>query len=134
MFVPIFYGEVKNGRLVLEKRGEFEKYLSSLKGEVQITVSKRKKPRSLAQNAYYWGVLIKMVSEAIGVIPDEAHALLGSLFLKVGVQASGKRYEVVRSTTSLSTREFEEYTAHCRNWAGLELGIYIPEPNEIAPE
>jgi hypothetical protein len=36
----------------------------------------------------------------------------------------------VRSTSDLSTIEFEEYCSKIRMWASKELGVYIPSPNE----
>lgn len=72
-----------------------------------------------------------MVADEMGLIPDEAHDYLKSLFLKMGVEVKGKRYEITRSTALLSTIEFEGYVAKCRDWASAELNIYLPEPNEL---
>lgn len=130
MFHPIFFGTVVDGKLALEKPGQFKQYVAKLKGDVQLTITRRKKLRTNAENSYYWGVVVAMVAEEMGLIPDEAHDYLKGLFLKMGVEVKGKRYEVVRSTAILSTEEFEEYVTKCRNWAGVELHIYIPEPNE----
>lgn len=129
---PIFYGQVKNGRLALDKRDKFQKYLLSLNGAVQLRLEKIKNIRTLAENRYYWGVIVKMVSDAMAVIPDHAHEFLKALFLKSGVDFKGKRYTIVRSTASLSVKEFEEYCEQCRAWAASELETAIPLPNEIS--
>ena len=72
-----------------------------------------------------------MVADEMGLIADEAHDYLKSLFLKIRVEIKGKRYEVTRSTAILSTQEFEVYAEKCRQWASAELNVYIPLPNEI---
>ena len=72
-----------------------------------------------------------MVAEEMGLIPDEAHDYLKSLFLKMGVEIKSKRFEVVRSTALLSTEEFEAYAEKCRQWASAELNVYIPLPGEV---
>jgi hypothetical protein len=134
MFHPIFFGTVVDGKLILSRSSEFKQYLANLKGEVQLTITRRKKIRSSAENAYYWGVIVPMVAEEMGLIPDEAHDYLKSLFLKIGYESKGKRYELARSTAILSTEEFEAYAEKCRQWASAELNVYIPLPNEITWE
>jgi len=134
MFHPIFFGTVADGNLTLQKPGEFNQYVAKLKGDVQLTIMRRKKVRTNAENNYYWGVILAMVAEEMGLIPDEAYDYLKSLFLKMGVEIKGKRYEVTRSTAILSTEEFEAYAEKRRQWASAELNVYIPLPNEIEYE
>jgi hypothetical protein len=38
--------------------------------------------------------------------------------------------KIPRSTATLSTLEMEDYLARVREFASMELGCYIPEPNE----
>lgn len=78
-----------------------------------------------------WGVVVKMLSDEMGLIPEETHELLKGMFLKKGVEVGGKRYEIVKSTASLSIEEFEEYLEKIRLWAAVELNCEIPLPNEI---
>lgn len=79
-------------------------------------------------------MIVGIVSDEMGLIADEAHYYLKSLFLKMGVAIKGKRYEVTRSTAILSTTEFEVYAAKSRAWVSAELNSYIPEPNEVEYE
>jgi len=41
------------------------------------------------------------------------------------------RYKYVRSTTSLSTVEWEDYMSKIRMWASSEHECYIPKPNQV---
>lgn len=58
------------------------------------------------------------------------HDYLRSLFAgKEVVTIKGKEIHVPRSTTEMTTVEFENYMTECRVWAS-EQGYYIPLPNE----
>ena len=132
---PIFYGTVRHGKIELENRDEFSIFLSKFEGKDMALILKRASQiRSGAENRYYWGVIVRMVSDEMAVLPDEAHDFLKSMFLKVGVEVAGKRYEIIKSTASLSIAEFEDYCEMCRQWSANELNAPIPLPNEIITE
>jgi hypothetical protein len=87
----------------------------------------KKMNRSQKQNAYYWGVVLKIMGDEIGYLPDEIHQLMGKEFLSYE-RKPGELF--VKSTTKLSTVEFEDYLSNVRRFAATELNIYIPLPNE----
>ncbi len=95
------------------------------------------KSRSNPQNSYYWGVIIKLISEHLGYTTEETHEILKYKFLKIDFeipQKSKAQTELVpisRSTTQLDTKEMEEYLSQVRMWASGDLGVFIPEPNEV---
>lgn len=133
--IPVWYGEVDGrGQIVYDRAPELRQYLAKIATHqnrgVQVVIKKRKRQRSKNQNDYYWAVIVDMVAEAMGITPKQANEFLKSEFLTVGIERNGKRWEVTRSSSDLSTVEFEEYCQNCRMWASAELGIYIPEPNE----
>lgn len=128
---PTFYGQIENGKLTLQDRDQFKAYVGTLKGDVMITVDKRYKRRSDNENRYYWGVVIPLLCEFMGYTDEEMHEAIKWKFLKKQTEAFPKHEEVptVRSTTTLSTAEFEELMSKVRMWAS-EFGVYIPDPNE----
>lgn len=129
---PLFFGSVKGGKLSLEDPDKFRDYLMGLENkEIALSVKRAEYQRTTPENRYYWGVIVRMVADEMAIIPDEAHDFLKGLFLKVGVEVGGKRYEIVKSSADLSIGDFEDYCEKCRNWGGSELGIHIPVPNEI---
>jgi hypothetical protein len=95
--------------------------------EADLTLKKHQKIRSNPQNAYYWGVVIKMIADHTGEHPNRIHGVLADMFLKVKGWLGKER---VKSTTELTTVEFEEYAESCRRWASIALDMYIPLPNE----
>ena len=91
------------------------------KSEIFVSI----KPRSLKENNYYWGIVLTLLAEATGFTPEEAHDAMRWKFLR-----KGQRFETVRSTTGLTTNEFEEYLEKIRLFAAQELNCIIPLPNE----
>lgn len=96
------------------------------------------KTRSGKQNRYYRGVLIKRIAEHVCGYPasnedcEAVHKELAKKFLGYTVvEKGGFEFEVIRSTTTLNTKEMEEYHEHIRRWASDFLSIYLPLPNEV---
>ena len=96
--------------------------------EAEMILRKKKKQRSNPQNAYYWGVVIKLIHDHTGQDINTIHGVLTGMFLKVKDWLDKER---IRSTTELTTVEFEEYLEKCRQWAAIALEVYIPLPNEV---
>lgn len=84
--------------------------------------------RSLSQNAYYHGIVVKLIADHCGYEPEDCHQALRTRFLSEPGELGLAR---VRSTTELDTREFTEYVERCRQLAA-EMGINIPDPGEAA--
>lgn len=114
----------------------FENFFDKTLGKrIFITLETETKSRSLPQNSYYWGVIIDLLSEHTGFTQDEMHEILKHKFLRRTVWIHTKHNTeeqsiITRSTTDLSTKEFEEYLSQIRTWASADLGLWMPEPNE----
>jgi hypothetical protein len=123
------YADVsKDGKLEFENIGAFARKLAELKGErVQVSIERRKKRRSIAENSYYWGVVIPILCEWSGYTEDEMHDSLKEKFLYEFDERTGLAR--IGSTANLTTEEFEKLMRNIRMWAS-EQGIFIPLPNE----
>jgi len=86
----------------------------------------QKGTRSQKQNKYYWGVVLKIMSDEIGYLPDECHQLMQIQFLKY--ESNGEWF--VKSTTKLNTKEMEIYLENVRRFAAMELSCFVPLPGE----
>lgn len=91
--------------------------------------------RSTQQNRWLWGVCYKMIAEHTGYSADEIHELMKHRFLRhfidIETRNGIEQLETVKSTTQLNTIEFNSYTTQIQQWASIELGISIPDPNEV---
>ncbi|OQB05447.1 MAG: hypothetical protein BWY21_01994 [Parcubacteria group bacterium ADurb.Bin216] len=123
--------QIKNGKLVFNRAKDFADYCKTLVGkELMLTLTDKKAKRSDNQNAYYWSVIVKDLSEELGYETDEIHLLLKEMFIpKKYMTVKGLEFAVIPSTTKLSTKEFKEYIEKIQRWASGQ-GIYLPDPNE----
>lgn len=124
-----FDGEVTaDGKLVLDDRPGFVKAIAAFVGKrVTVVLGRKRKPRSLAENAYMWAVVYQMIALETGHEPQEVHDAMRVRFLLRHSERLGVR---PISTTVLSTVEMEEYLEKVRAFAATELGLHIPLPNE----
>ncbi len=134
-----FDGIVKDGRIPLEMSKAIGAVIRRFEGKrLKITVAKYKRQRSHQQNSYYWGVIVAHVHDMFleygnDLTKDDIHSFLksevGKLFKEIE-GPGGEIHTIVRSSTELSTTEWEDYTEKCRAWAA-GVGLQIPLPNEM---
>lgn len=89
------------------------------------------KKRSNNENSYYWGVVIDAIATETGNEPETIHQALKIKFLLNRMQCNGMLIATTKSTTELTTIEFEAYLDKVRLWASEFLHIEIPLPNEV---
>jgi len=124
--------DIKRGVLIPVDPSGWTIALSKLEGKrVTIEVSPWRKSRSAQQNRYLHGVVIPILGEHLGYYADEMRAALAHKFLSVIDERNGLMR--IKGTSELSTVEFEEFLARVRQWAGEELGVFVPLPNEYSP-
>ena len=122
-----WHGAVKGGKFKPQD-SDFSKAFYHYEGkEVTVTIARRKKTRSNNQNGYLHGVVYKILSEHLGYNPDEIHDLMR---IKFWFKFIGD-IKIPKSTTKMSTLEFESYCSNVRTFASIDLGCYIPLPNEV---
>ena len=127
--IPVFTGMVDNGGLRFDRKSVVDNYMCTLIGQrVEVIIRKPKTSRSTLQNSYYWSVVVELLANELGYDKDEIHEILKYKFLQSN--AMGMPY--IKSTTKLSTGEFEEYLSKIKRWAAEFLHIVIPDPNEAA--
>jgi len=94
-----------------------------------LSVNPVKKWHSDQQRSYYFGVVVKLLSEYTGDTMDEMHEILKRLFLSKKVERFGWAVFLCGSTKLLSKGEFAEYINKCIDLA-TEYGVVIPTPEE----
>lgn len=133
-----FESPVNNGKIEGRIARHLNACIKNMDGKrVRIIIEECKRKRSLNQNAYYFGVVVQLVHGAMidagnDIDTEEVHNMLkvdvGRLVKDV-VLPDGTKRKVIRSTTELSTVEFEEYLEKCRAWAA-QFDLIIPLPHE----
>ena len=135
-----FYGSVSEaGVLTVPQKFNAEVGRLFVGREVIVTVQRKRKMRSLDQNAYYCAVIVPHICDALNdagelVTRKEVHEFLKFRFLriqKIDEDTAEVIYEYGRSTSSLKTYEFCLYIDNCIRFGAEYLGIKIPLPNEV---
>ena len=120
----MFIAKVEKNRLVFEAPIRLNNHLFTLEGQkVEVDIKKLRSQRSSNQNAYYFGVVLDILSKETGYEIDEMHEIMKYKFLKV----KGKM-DYIKSTAKLSTSEFETYLERIKRWAAQDLSVVIPDP------
>lgn len=135
-----FLATVKNQKLIFPTgmSALYYSHLKSLEGkDIEISIGKRKRDRTLKQNALHWARMT-IIGKTLGYDKEEMHYVFKKQFL------SDKLYPLQRdqfieylqsidknlfSTRNLSTIEMAEFTEKIERQAA-ELEIELPSPED----
>lgn len=92
--------------------------LTHLSGEIELVIRRPSFDRSKDFNAYYWGVVLKLISEHTGEFPKDLHEKFKGMF-------------GIGTTTNLSSKSFADYV-ECICACAAELNIIIPPPERVS--
>jgi hypothetical protein len=133
-------GKIVNGKFVTENRDFLKWDLESLEGKmVELTVKEVKNQRSLDQNAYYWGVVIKSVVAAFNeeqtfnrnMTAQATHEFLKAKFLgSHRVIFKSEVVDVPNTSKSLTTKGFSDYIENIIAFASEFFNVKIPEATQ----
>jgi len=124
---PIFQGTVKDGKIKLYNLESYKEYLLTIDGDVEVIVRKPIKRKTNPQLRYLFGVVYKMISEHTGMDIEEVDMAMKMMF----ALNTDTAIPTVKLKRNMSTTEVMEFTERTKRWAAEDLGLYIPEPNEV---
>ena len=128
----VLTGRITAGKLAVRGWKPFHGWKD---GEVTITIERARATRSELQNRWYWGQILRLLSEHTGYTVDELHEYCKHKFNAKTVCIQDKDGVVVEeervgiSTTKLNRITFGEYCEAIRQWAAQDLGVNIPDPD-----
>lgn len=106
-----------------------EKLNLSKKYVLEIKVKKEK--RSLDQNALYW-LWLTCIQHESGNDKDFLHDFFREKYLPYReIEVFGKLMKELTSTTKLSRAQFKEYLYYIQIFASVELGVVLPNPEDL---
>lgn len=106
-------------------------YITGLNGVYEIEIREYTKKRSNPQNAFYWGVVLKVFGDFMGESPENLHLLFRQRLLGCETKTiQGTEITELKSTTSLTTKEFTDYIDKIR-FTASEMGCEIPLPEDF---
>ena len=122
----------------LESKKQLFNLLKTFKGEYEVSIKKVRINRSQSQNAYYWGVVLPYVLEAVNNEGnewslDELHEFLKNEFLKefktIIIDSTERKHRIIKGTSELDTKEFTDYIDKIVRWSAEQFGCQIPIAN-----
>jgi hypothetical protein len=111
-------------------------WLSSLKeldwnAGYEIKVSKIEKKRSLDQNRLYW-LYLTCISQETGNDKNDLHEFFKRKYCFWNeINMFNESLITIKSTTTLTTKQFTEYLEKIVIFASQELGITLPNPDDL---
>lgn len=131
----VMSARLESGVLHLNRTRLKERLAGERDGLYSVTIERRHATRSAAQNAWYHGVILKLLSEHTGYTHDEMHEYCKLKFNSRIVTVATDTGEIIDeqrvglTTTRLNKLTFGEYCEQIRQWAAAELQVYIPDPD-----
>lgn len=131
---PIFTGTVDaSGKLRLEAKGLFLRYVSTLKNKpVQIVVKVLQRRKSHSQLGYLWGVVYPVIAEEFGYSDYEIDALHDHVIRHLrGLKPDPNPLGLRVSLAEMSHEDVSAYISDVRHWALTEYGIVTPDSHKV---
>jgi hypothetical protein len=96
-----------------------------------VSISQKREVRTLPQNKLYW-LWMRCISDETGNDKDDLHEFFKTKFLgSVPTQVLNEVFDKPRSTTKLNTKQFTNYLDLIQSFASAELGIILPNPEDL---
>lgn len=129
-------GFVRDGVLQLRNKRSFDRAMAQFRnGEVVVSIERRHAIRSQQQNRYWWGCVLRLLSEHTGYTVDELHEWAKAKFLPKALAFSDGNGVVVDelvvggSTRRLNRLQFGEFVETVRRFAAERLDVVVPDPS-----
>ena len=106
-----------------EQFNEKVKYLLNKQKHVELKEIRKK--RSLNQNAYLH-LIFTFIGSEIGYTMEETKHIFKLKYLSY----EKNNYKFAGHTSKLNTKEMTIFIEQIRNYSSIELGIYVPSPDE----
>ena len=102
-------------------------FVSTITDDTYVTVDIRinEDPRTNRQNKLWWAWM-KIIGRELGYTKNEIHDILKYKFLLREEIIEGETQQYVKSTSTLTKKEFNKLTSDVHFWANDTLNINLP--------
>lgn len=99
-------------------------------GTFTLTIKKQAKGRSINQNALMW-MWFACIADTTGNTKEEVHDAYCYMFLSRPVTMGNRNGVIPTGTSKLTSDEMKEFLDKVQADAGVELGIKLPNPDDL---
>ena len=132
-----FYGSIEKGRFSLHHKEVFEQWCLGRKdGNYSLTLTKTSHPKTLAQLAYYYAVIIPTALRQMREDGNDTYAVtIGDKTKELPIDEDVvdtilKQACMVKGKGRMSMEEASEFIDRCIMWCARYLGCAIPDPDK----
>jgi len=111
--------------------------LKRQRGKCRVEICKYRRRRSDRQNRFYWPCFVHPFASFLreqgeAITDEDAHEILKHRFLRREVvdDKTGEVMPYTKSTTELTTTEFNQYLDLCAAWLNDMFGFVMPDPQD----
>ena len=122
-----FKAQIKDGKILFDRRDLFDLYIASLTGKVKVSVKRVRKVRSTGKdggrnmNGYYW-LYLTLLEKETGNEANDLHDFLKKTFLKPRIKTLfGKEVELAPTTTEITSGEMWNYMLKIEELSGVPI-------------
>tara|TARA_R100000773_G_scaffold35101_1_gene30102 strand:+ start:110 stop:499 length:390 start_codon:yes stop_codon:yes gene_type:complete len=127
LLVLKYFGKIKKGKIIFDNKAKLINDLSKLNDDIKVVIEIReaKDVRTNQQNKLWWSWM-NTIGESIGYSSSEIHEILKYKFLMKEEMIDGEMHQSLKSTTTLTKKEFNKLTNDVLYWANDTLNINLP--------
>ena len=119
----------------VESKRRLMQRIQKLRGLHEVSISPRKKTRSLNANAYYWAAFVQPFTEWLqdewgdkSITSEQAHTVLKKQVLGVKekvIESTGEVIELIPTTHDMDKYDFGNYLDSAAKWLAEFCGIVV---------
>ena len=120
-------GKIQKGKIIFDNKADFISSIAKMEDGIKIIIEVReaKDIRTNSQNRLWWKWM-EIISSEIGYEKQEIHDILKYKFLLREEMIDGEMHQNLKSTTTLTKKEFNKLTQDVFYWANDTFKINLP--------
>jgi|TARA_R110002094_G_scaffold40895_1_gene53244 hypothetical protein len=120
-------GKIQKGKIIFDNKADFISSIAKMEDGIKIIIEVReaKDIRTNSQNRLWWKWM-EIISSEIGYEKQEIHDILKYKFLLREEMIDGEMHQNLKSTTTLTKKEFNKLTQDVFYWANDTFNINLP--------
>lgn len=121
------FGKILKGKIVFDNEAKFLNEVKKLHegARVVISINEAEDVRSNQQNRLWWKWMT-IIGQELGNNSQEINDILKYKFLLREETIEGERHQYIKSTSTLTKKEFSELVNNVFYWANDTLNIKLP--------
>ena len=121
------FGKILKGKIVFDDKAKFINDVSKMSDGIRVVIEVREAEnvRTNNQNRLWWSWM-NIIADELGYSKQEIHDILKYKFLLKEEIIDGEIHQSLKSTTTLTKKEFQKLTHDVFFWANDTFNINLP--------